>query len=176
MSLRDRTVSISFLLLVVSGTVSLVLAGYAALVLWGGLVEGALVAAILQLAFPLLPLFVLSAVVAVLSTVGLVYGLARKARLPRGGRVESVACRAEKEYPALRTLGVADAVSEPKPTPEERRADALDELKRQYVAGDVTEAEFERKLDRLVANDTVDDARAERERRVVVEDEGRNRY
>ncbi|WP_310928040.1 SHOCT domain-containing protein [Halogeometricum luteum] len=167
MALRDRTASVSLLLLLVSGTVSAVLAGYAALVLWSGLVEGALVAAVLRLAFPVLPLFVLAAVAAVLSAVGLVYGLARKARLPRGGRVEAVARRAEREYPVLRTLGVGDALSEPEPTPEERRADALDELKRRYVAGDVDEAEFERKLDRLVANDTVDDARAERERRVA---------
>ncbi|SFR61045.1 Short C-terminal domain-containing protein [Halogeometricum rufum] len=176
MALRDRLTLVSFLLLVASGTLSAVLLGYAALVVGGAFLAGTLVAALLELAFPVLPLFALSTAVAVVSAVGVVYGLARRASLPRGGRIESVARRAESEYPPLRALGLGDAFAEPEPSPEEKRQDALERLKRRYVDGELTEREFERKLGRLVANDSVDDARAERERAAVVEDGGRSRF
>lgn len=175
MSLRNRPTLVSFVALLVSGTVAVVLAGYAALVLVGALFAGSLVAALFELAFPVLTLFVLSAVVAVVSSFGVAYGLARRASLPRGGRAESVARSVEAKVPFLRALGVADAFAEPEPTPEERRADALSTLKRRYVDGEMTEAEFERRLDRLVASDSVAEARAERERERVGETVDRSR-
>lgn len=45
-------------------------------------------------------------------------------------------------------------------------------MKQQYVAGEISEAEFERKVDRLVANDSLDGAEAARERQRV-RNEGR---
>ncbi|QIB75413.1 hypothetical protein GL213_03535 [Halogeometricum borinquense] len=171
MVLRNRLVLVSFLSLLVSGTLAVVLLAYAAVVVAGAFLSGSLVTVLLDLAFPELPVFALSVIVAVVSSVGIVYGLARQASLPRGGRVESIARRAERMFPVFRMFGVADVFSEPEPTPEERREDALASLKRQYVEDEISEAEFERKLDRLVANDSVDDARAERERAAVVDED-----
>lgn len=177
MSLRNRPTLVSFAALLVSGTVAAVLLGYGALVLAGALLSGTFVAALSELAFPLLPLFTLSVVVAVLSSVGVVYGLARRVTVPRGGRIESVARGAEAAVPPLRRLGVADAVAEPKPTPEERRQNAIETLKRRYVNDEISDAEFERKLGRLVSTDagTDDDANAApaARERVAVEDERR---
>lgn len=153
MSLRNRPTLVSFVALLVSGTVAAVLLGYGALVLAGAFLSGTLVAALTELAFPLLPLFILSVVVAVLSTVGVVYGLAKRVTVLRGGRIESVARRAEAAVPLLRRLGVADAVAEPEPTPEERRQNAIESLKRRYIDDEISDAEFERRLDRLVSSD-----------------------
>lgn len=47
---------------------------------------------------------------------------------------------------------------------EEQAEQVLAELKQQYVAGQISDAEFERKVDRLVANDSLDEAQAARKR------------
>ncbi|MFC6726256.1 SHOCT domain-containing protein, partial [Halobium palmae] len=81
--------------------------------------------------------------------------------------------RAERAYPPLRTLGLSDRLSPPEPSAEERARRTLEVLKRQYVEDEIGEAEFERRVDRLVANESIDEVEASRERRRVVE-EGRN--
>ena len=53
--------------------------------------------------------------------------------------------------------------------PEPSAEDVLDDLKRRYVAGEIDEATFERKLDRLVANESIDDATVAREREAVLD-------
>ncbi|XVH32511.1 SHOCT domain-containing protein [Haloferacaceae archaeon DSL9] len=51
---------------------------------------------------------------------------------------------------------------DPNATPDdpEAREDALDTLRGRYARDELTDAEFERKLDRLLRTETVDDARA----------------
>lgn len=63
----------------------------------------------------------------------------RRLSLPRDDRLAAAAERAESELPLLRDLDLADRFE---PTPEERRQ----ELKEQYVAGEITEAEYERRV------------------------------
>lgn len=174
--LRDRLLGFSLVALLLSGTLLAVVLGYGALVLGAAFVTGAsVVGAALELAVPWVPLAAVALFGTVFGCVGVVYALARRASVPRGGRVQRLAEFAERTYPPLRTLGLSDAVSEPEPSPEERAQDALEDLKRRYVAGEIDELEFERRVNRLVANDSVDDARAERERRELLRDEGRSR-
>jgi len=111
------------------------------------------------------------ATVLVGSVVGLGYALARNASLPRSERLARLAERVEADHSAARSLGLSELLSPPEPTPEEREADALAALKRRYVDGELTEAEFERKVDRLVAAESVDEARADRERRRAIDRE-----
>lgn len=172
--LRDRLFGLSVLVFLLSGTLLTVTLGYGALVLYSALVTGApLVGALLELAVPGVVLVGLFLAGIVFGSVGAAYAVARNARMPRGGRIQRLAEYAEREYPPLRALGLSDAVSEPEPSPEERAEDALEDLKRRYVAGEIDEREFERRVDRLVANDSVDDVRAERERRDVLREERR---
>lgn len=174
--LRDRLFVLSVVVFLLSATLSVVVLGYGVLVLASAFVTGAsVVGALFELAVPWVALAAVSLLGTVFGGVGATYAIARRVSVPRGGRLQRLAEYAERAYPPLRTLGLSDAVSEPEPTPEERAADALEDLKRRYVAGEIDEREFERRVDRLVANDSVDDARAERKRREVLRDEGRNR-
>lgn len=79
----------------------------------------------------------------------------------RGGRLESLANHAERHSDVARSLGLSSLVERP---PERRREDALATLKQRYADGELDEAEFERRLGRLLDNDDVDAARARRER------------
>ncbi len=55
-------------------------------------------------------------------------------------------------------------------TPDPEQSDAVDRLKERYVAGEVTEAEFERRLERLIDEDERPDADlADRETTTVLE-------
>jgi uncharacterized membrane protein len=150
--------------------------GYLALVVYSGLVTGTPVVGVLvDVAVPALAGFALLVVLLVGSVVGLALSVVRHASLPRSERVAALAERAEREYPALGALGLSDLLSPPEPSADERAERALADLKRRYVEGDLTEDEFERKVDRLVAADSIDAARADRERRRVVEDDPEDR-
>lgn len=63
----------------------------------------------------------------------------RRLSLPRDDRIAAAAERAESQLPLLRDLGLAERFE---PTPEQRRQ----ELKAQYVDGEITEAEYERRV------------------------------
>ena len=180
--------------LLVSVLLLVLVVGYGALVAVGALLSSAsLVGTLLEWAVPWLLVAGLLTVTGTLSLLGLLYGLARRAA---DATVESetaaaLAERAERELPGVAALGLSDALGPPEPTAEERAERALADLKSQYVAGDIDEREFERRVDRLVATDDLDSdadsleseveglesevegldaARAERERRAVVED------
>ncbi|WP_225332680.1 SHOCT domain-containing protein [Halomicrobium urmianum] len=174
--LRSKWFWASALGLLVSGGLLLVAVGSLALVVLTGLAGGASpVALLVEAAVPALAAAVILVPLLALSVVGLLWSLARNASLPRSDLVANAAERLEREYPPLRTVGLSDLLAPPEPSPAEREERALDDLKRRYVNGDLTEAEFERKVDRLVENETVDEARAARERREVL-DEGAGRY
>ncbi|TKX70246.1 SHOCT domain-containing protein [Halorubrum sp. SP9] len=67
----------------------------------------------------------------------------RTASIPRDDRLASAAQWLERRYPALGTFDVSERVA---PTTEERRQ----ELEEEYVSGELSEAEFERRLARLM--------------------------
>jgi hypothetical protein len=169
--LKNRALWASIVGLVVSGGLLLLVVGYLGLVVYSGLVSGTpLVAVLLEIAVPtLVGVGVLIALFAV-SGVGLVWTLVRNASLPRSERIAAIAGRLEHEYSPVGAVGVAELLAPPQPSADERAERALSDLKRQYVDGEITEAEFERKVDRLVSNDSIDEVRAARERQRVLDD------
>jgi hypothetical protein len=107
--------------------------------------------------------------VTTVTAVGSVLGLLRRASIPRSARLQSVLERAERRYTPIEAVELSSLVAPPEPSAEERAEEALADLKRRYVAGEIDEGTFERKLDRLVSNDSLDDARAAREREATLE-------
>lgn len=172
---RNNLLWLSLVGLLVSGVLLAVVVGFAALVAYSALASGATVpAALLDAGARFLPVAAVLAVVAALSAAGLGWALVSKAAsasMPRSQRLASAFERLEREYPPLRALGLSGAMSPPEPSAEERAEDALATLRRQYVEGELTEAEFERRLDRLVRTESLDDARAARERDALLDDE-----
>ena len=69
----------------------------------------------------------------------------RNGALPRDDRLVSLVERLEREYPVLRQF---DASGRVEPTIEDRKR----ELKRRYVEGKISNAEFERRIERLMAD------------------------
>ena len=59
--------------------------------------------------------------------------------------------------------GQTDSESRSEPTDDETTADALDSLRDRYARGELTDEQFERKLDRLLETETVEDAAKYRE-------------
>lgn len=64
-------------------------------------------------------------------------------------------------FQGLATWYAGDEASEPG---TDRQQDALDTLRDRYARGELTEAEFERRVERLLETETVEDARAVAER------------
>ena len=81
--------------------------------------------------------------------VATVVSVLRATSLPRSDRLVSIVERLEREYPILRQFDVSERVE---PTTEDRRQ----QLKEQYVDGEISEAEFEREMQRLLDDDTAD--------------------
>lgn len=84
----------------------------------------------------------------VVFSVALVRELARRASLPKSRRAADVLARAESLIPPLAAFGLSDRVA---PSFEDRH----EELTRQYVEGEITEATYERELQTLL--DDADD-------------------
>lgn len=82
-------------------------------------------------------------VVAVVFLVATVVSILRSASLPRDDRLVSIVEWLERRYPLLRHFDVTEKVE---PTTEDRRQ----QLKEQYVEGEISDAEFERKMEQLV--------------------------
>lgn len=158
--------SAALLGLLVSSVLLVVVLGYLALVVAMALETGTpIVGVLLDLAVPYLPIVAGLVIVLVLAAVGAGWELLRRLSVPRSARLQSAFERIERRHPSVERLGLSDVVAPPEPTPEE----ALTELKSQYVAGEIDERTFERRLDRLVNDDTLDDARAARERESTLE-------
>ncbi|WP_435335033.1 SHOCT domain-containing protein [Haloarchaeobius sp. TZWWS8] len=84
-------------------------------------------------------------------TVWLLLVLVSQVSLPRlqSERLSKLAGFFEYRVPGLPNYGIADWLAPPEPTVEERR----DTLTERYVAGELSDAEFERKLQRLYEQD-----------------------
>lgn len=148
-----------------SGGLLLVVVGYVGVVVYSVLVSGTpIVSTLLGIALPVIASTALLLVLLVASVIGMLWVLVQNASLPRSERIAGVAERVEREYAPLRILGLSEFLTPPEPSDDERAEAALDTLKRQYVDGEITEREFERKVDQLVSNDSIDESRAARER------------
>nr|WP_240940683.1 hypothetical protein [Haloarcula argentinensis] len=82
-------------------------------------------------------------------SVALVRALARRASVPKSQRVAGRLDRLESVVPPLASLGLSDVFAPPEPTVEERH----EALTRRYVEGELSEAEYERELRALLAED-----------------------
>ncbi|ADJ14714.1 SHOCT domain-containing protein [Halalkalicoccus jeotgali] len=170
--LSNRALGISLVVLLVTSSLLAVVLGYLGLVVYSALMTGTpIVGILLDMTVPYLPVVAVLLVLVVLSGIWFGWSLLQRASIPKNDRLASVAGRAEREVPLLGALGLSESLSPPEPTPEERAERTLAELKRQYVDGEIDEREFERRVDRLVSNDSLEEARAARERRAVLEGE-----
>ncbi|WP_254543533.1 SHOCT domain-containing protein [Halomarina pelagica] len=81
---------------------------------------------------------------------GLIAALAwtfvRRLSLPKSQRAADLAARIERHNEWARSVGLSAVVAPPRPTTDDR----IDDLKRRYVDGDLSEAEFERRVGSLV--------------------------
>lgn len=169
--LKRKSLWAALLGVVLSGGLLLLAVGYLGLVVYLGVMSGTpIVAVLLDVAVPALAAIGLLVALLTVSGVALLWVLVQSASLPRSERIAALAGRLEREYPPLRTLGLSELFAPPEPSADDRAERALADLKRQYVDGEITEAEFERRVDRLVAAESIDEVRAARERRRVVED------
>jgi hypothetical protein len=162
--LRNKWLWAAALGVFLSGGLLLVVVGYVGLVVYSGLVSGAsVVSTLVDIAVPALGGLAVLVVLFVVSVVGGLWVLVQNASVPRSARVASLVDRIEREYSPLGPVGLAELLAPPEPSADERAEQALATLKQQYVDGEITEAEFERRVDRLVTNDSIDEARAARE-------------
>lgn len=169
--LRNNVLGISLVALLVSGGLLFVVLGYVGLVVYSALTTGTpIVGVLLDMAVPYLPVVAALFVVAMISGLGFIWTLVRRASLPRSERLQSLAQRAEREYPPLERIGMSESFAPPKPSPEEQAERALGDLKQRYVNDEISEREFERRVDRLVVNESLDEARAARERQNVLDE------
>ena len=173
--LRNKWLWVSVLGVVLSGGLLLVVMGYLGLIVYSGVATGTpIVDVLLDIAVPVLVSVVFLVALLLFSGIGLLWIVVQNASIPRSERIAILAERVERKYPPLRVLGLSEFLSPPEPSADEQAEQALAELKQQYVDGEITEAEFERKVDRLVANESIDEVRAAHERKQVREDTSRN--
>jgi membrane protein implicated in regulation of membrane protease activity len=104
--------------------------------------------------------------VAVLLLLAAVVSVLRSGSLPRDDRLVALVERLEGKYPLLRQFDASERVE---PTTADRRR----ELRERYVAGELDDAEFERKLARLLDHSNAGDS-SEGERGTTVDAEDRS--
>jgi uncharacterized membrane protein len=153
---RDHHLAVSTGAFLVFGSMLALVLGYVGLVLssafWS--VSGqSVVGVLLDLAIPYLPIIAVLLIATIGSVVSLGWAVLRRLSLPRSDRLHSTAERIEQSSSILDTLSLSDFVAPPEPSEEEK----LETLKQQYVRGDISEAEFERKIDQLTASESMDD-------------------
>ena len=110
--------------------------------------ETAIVLKVLAAAAEWVVIVLVLALVAAAFLVATVVSVLRTGALPRDDRLVSVVERLERKYPALRQFDASERVA---PTVEDRKR----ELKERYVEGEMSNAEFERRMERLM-DDTED--------------------
>lgn len=102
-----------------------------------------LVFAFFNAAFPYIVAFLLDGLLAVVLFVWMVSRTVRQVSMPRSDRLALFARLAERVSPWARAVGLSERVE---PTTEDR----IDELKAKYVADEIDEFEFERRMMRLM--------------------------
>jgi hypothetical protein len=115
-----------------------------------------LVLVLLEAVAPYLAASVLMAMLSVVLLVGVVVAAVRSASIPRNDRLARFVRLLERYSPEARRLGLSERLE---PTTEER----IEDLKQQYVEGEITELEYERRLQDLMSEEGVNDERARRE-------------
>lgn len=103
----------------------------------------------LEASLPYLLGLVVLGILDVVFLVGTVVAVLRRASMPKSDRLANFAEKAEDEVPLLGAVGVSERVE---PGPEDRRQD----LKQQYVDGEMSEAEFERRMREVLDEDEDD--------------------
>ena len=105
-------------------------------------------------------------IVATIFLIATVVSVLRNASLPRDDRLASIVERVEHRYPVLRHI---DASQRLKPTREDRK----DQLREQYVQGEINEAEFERKMAQVMDEPPNETPRSRTGRSIEFEDQSR---
>jgi len=104
-------------------------------------------------------------VIAIIFLAATVVSILRTGSLPRDDRLVAVVEWLERQYPLLRRFDVSEKVE---PTTEDRRQ----ELKQQYVSGEMSEAEFERQLTQLMDDTSKEESpRNDNESTIKTEDD-----
>lgn len=104
--------------------------------------------------------------VAALFLAATIGSILRSASLPRDDRLVSVVEWIERQYPLLRRFDVTEKV-------EPTTADRKQQLKEQYVAGDMSEVEFERKMAKLMDDTSEGTSRSENAIPTEIDDRSR---
>lgn len=168
---KSKRLWISILGALLSGGLLLVVLGYLGLVIYMGIMSGTpIVDNLLNIAVPTIVTVAILVVIFTLFSVGALWTIAQNASLPRSTRLGKLVEHLERKYSPLGPTGLSDTLTPPEPSAEEQAERALANLKQQYVNGEITEREFEQKVDRLVSNDSINEVRARRERQRVVEE------
>lgn len=168
---KNKWLWVSLLGALLSGGLLLVVVGYLGLIVYTGMMSGTpIVESLLDIAAPTIIAVAVLVVIFTLSSVGALWTIVQNASLPRSTRLGKLVGHLERKYSPLGTVGLSETLTPPEPSAEEQAEQALANLKQQYVNGEITEREFERKVDRLVSNDSIDEVHARRERRRVVEE------
>ncbi|WP_128477958.1 SHOCT domain-containing protein [Halorussus pelagicus] len=112
---------------------------------------------LLETAAPFVAVAAMLGFVSLFLLVGLVVTAVRSASIPRSARLAGLARTVERYSAGARDLGLSETFE---PTTEDR----IDELKERYVDGEITELEYERRLQDLMREEDVSDERVRRER------------
>ncbi|KTG10259.1 hypothetical protein AUR64_11800 [Haloprofundus marisrubri] len=154
---RRHSLGLTFLALVVVSVSLLGVVGLGALVALASLGQplGAFAAAVFPWAAGAVVLTVLTVVFSLL----FVWSLARRARLPRSERLRAVAAKAEAKNDWAAALNLSSRFA-----PRGPKEDPVETLKRRYASGELTEAEFERRLERIMDDGGRRERSDERER------------
>ncbi|MFC7155408.1 SHOCT domain-containing protein [Halomarina halobia] len=113
----------------------------------------------------------LLAALALCLVAALAWALVRRLSLPKSQRAADLAARIERHNHWARSVGLSAFVAPPRPTTDDR----IDDLTRRYVDGDLSEAEFERRVGSLVDDEDRDRMRGSRGTRVGREHDERRR-
>ncbi|MEA5388574.1 SHOCT domain-containing protein [Haloarculaceae archaeon H-GB11] len=164
MSLQiNRLLWMSLFGMVASAVVSVVVVGYVGFVTVTTLLAGGPVLdLLLGLALPVVASLSVLLLVFVLSILGTGVGVARSVTLPSRTHLVDAAEAAERRNPVLAALSLSDRVAEVVLSERARHDRHLDRLKRRYVAGELNEQEFERRVYTVLdADDRRDAGRVE---------------
>ena len=112
-------------------------------VLFGPPTDAFVLSAMLEAAAEWIVLSFILALLAVLFFVAAVVSLIRTLSVPRNERVASLFSWLERTHPALEAVGISNKFE---PTAEDRKQ----QLKERYVDGEISEREFERRMDQLM--------------------------